>query len=318
MKYAFIINPASGHGKYEKELMGQIEALIEAGDKDVKIYYTEGEKDATVLADAIAKAAGDEDVVVFACGGDGTIHEVANGLVGNDNAILAVVPVGSGNDYVRALGGGGKKDAKFLDMNCQMNGEVSKSDLIKMTYMNGDEEVTRYTVNGLNIGFDGNAAMLSSELRKNPMINGTFSYVLAVVALIARKEGGNVKITVDGTEFYEGPMLLTTIGNGGFCGGGFESCPYADIGDGLAEVFTVRDIKRRDFVKLVPKYKVGKIFEVKDIEKFTKYTRAKEIVIEPLEAETMKFVADGEFYETGVLKLEMVQHAINVMVPEEV
>ena len=105
MKYAFIVNPASGKGSKDS-IVQKIKDIMEASSKDVSIYYTRGEKDATVLADMIATEAGDEQVVIFACGGDGTINEVANGIIGHENAVLGVVPVGSGNDYVRELGGG--------------------------------------------------------------------------------------------------------------------------------------------------------------------------------------------------------------------
>lgn len=317
MKYAFIINPASGKSKDKEGLLDQINELIESSSRDVKLYYTEGEKDATVLADAIAKEAGEEQVVIFACGGDGTVQEVANGIAGNENAVLGVIPVGSGNDFVRTLGGGVNAGEKFLDLERQINGEMIKMDLIRMSYMKDDEMVSLYVVNGLNIGFDGNSAILAHDLKSKGIIKGPMSYIVAVLVNLIGKKGGNLRVTADGREMHAGPLLLTTIGNGGFCGGGFESCPYADIYDGLAEVLVVDDIKRRQFIHIVPKYKKGEIFEVEGIEKLTKYCRARELCIEPLDAHTMHFVADGEVYETGAIKLEMVKQAIWVMVPAE-
>ena len=325
MKHVFIVNPVSGQGKQD-DLINQINELIAENEKgkgkgdentrDIKLYYTRGEKDATVLADMIAKEAGDEMVCVYACGGDGTINEVVNGLVGHENAAFGVVPVGSGNDFVRAAGGGVKSASKFLNLRKQINGELIKSDVIKMTYMQDGEMKTSYAINGINIGFDGNTAILAHNLKELPLVAGSFSYILAVASNLIAKKGQSLRITADGEEFHFGPLLLATTANGGFCGGGVESCPYADLSDGYAELLAIKNMPRWRFVSLFPKYQKGKIFEIKDVDQIAKYRRAKEITIEPLLAPTMKFVADGEIYETGTLKIEMLEKALWLMIPE--
>lgn len=313
MEYVFIINPVSGGGKNNKKLVSEIEQLIvDNPDINCKMYHTSGEKDATVLADYAAREA-KGDVVLVACGGDGTVQEVANGITAHDNAILGIIPVGSGNDLVRQLGGGLKEGAKYRSLYAHFNGEVSKMDLIKMSWMKGNEEKTRYVVNGINIGFDGNAAILKNKLALNPYISGPSAYIIAVAKTFAEKKGENLKVTVDGEEFHNGETLLTTIGNGGFCGGGFHSLPRADLYDGLLELLVVKDITRRAFVSLIKKYKDGKILDIENRDKYLKYTQAKSIVIEPLAAPTMQFVGDGEAFETGVLKIEIVPKALRVL-----
>lgn len=314
MKYAFIVNPASGQGKHGNGLVPQIEQLIaDNPDRDIKIYYTSGTKDATVVADCIARET-EGEVVIFACGGDGTIQEVVNGVYGHDNAYLSVIPIGSGNDFARALGGGLKEGKKYLNLTNHLDANSMKIDLIRMTWEENGEEKTVLVDNGINIGFDGNTCLVAADYKKLPGVSGTGAYVLAVAKTLIKKDGTDLHITVDGEEFFNGPHLLTTIGNGGFCGGGFESCPKADLTDGMLEVLTINDMTRVNFVSLVPKYKGGKIFDVANKNnRIFKYTQAKEIIIEPNGAETMKFVADGEFYETGKLKIEVVPDAINVL-----
>lgn len=316
MKYAFIVNPVSGKGGKDN-IVNKINEIIESSSKDVKLYYTRGPKDATVLADMIASEAGDEQVVIFACGGDGTVNEVANGLVGHENAVLGVVPVGSGNDLVRELGGGMNEGEKFLDLDRQLNGEIMKMDLIKLSYMKDNNEVCTYVVNGINIGFDGHTAILANYLKSRSILPGQMSYIGALVANLITKKGESLRVTADGDEIHNGPLLLTTAANGGFCGGGFNSCPHADLYDGLLELLIVRDIKRREFLGLVPKYKAGKILEVPGVERFIKYTQAKEIIFEPVAAPTMKFVGDGELFECGALKVETAKQAIWVNLPGE-
>lgn len=313
MKYVFIVNPASGQGKARKELVPRIEELINNNpDKDIKVYYTRGEKDAIVLADQILKEA-DGEVTVFACGGDGTVHEVCNGVYGHDNAIMAVVPVGSGNDFARALGGGLKEGVKFKNLTALLDAPVKKIDLIKMTWEENGEEKTHICDNGINIGFDGNVCIKAHELKTLPGVSGTGSYILGVVQCLALKRGEDLKITADGEVIHDGPLLLTTVGNGGFCGGGFESCPRADLCDGLLELLVVNDLSRSRFVHLIPKYKAGKLLEI-DNEggNLYKYRQAKKIVFEPNNGR-MQFVGDGELFETGKLTVEVVKDAIRMV-----
>ncbi|MBQ0018393.1 MAG: hypothetical protein KBS63_04155 [Clostridiales bacterium] len=312
MKYYFIVNPASGQSKAQTETVPLIEKLIsENPDKDIKIYYTAGRNDAAILADYLAKEANDE-VIVFGCGGDGTLQEVANGIYGHDNATLAVVPNGSGNDFVRAIGGGLKAAHRYKNLPAQLNGNIKKMDVLKMTYEENGKTESRIVINGINIGFDGNSAILASEYKHLPFIEGTMAYVLAVAKNLIQKNGENLRITADDKLFYEGSLLLATAGNGGFCGGGFESCPRADLFDGLLELLVINDVTRAVFISLVSKYKNGKILDIKRKGLYT-YSQAKKIVIEPLANPTMKFVADGEIFETGKLTVEVVPEAIKVV-----
>ena len=313
MKYVFIVNPASGQGRAKRELVPHIEQLMkDYPDKDIKIYYTRGEKDATVLADQICKET-EEDVTVFACGGDGTVHEVCNGLYGHDNAILAVVPVGSGNDFVRALGGSSDAGAKFKKLSAHLDAPIKHIDLIRMTWEEDGKVCTRICDNGINIGFDGNSAIKAHDLKELPLISGTGSYILAVSSCLILKKGENLKITADGELIHDGPLLLATAGNGGFCGGGFESLPRADLSDGLLELLIVNNLSRAKFISMVPKYKDGKILEIDPQGgKLYKYLQAETIVVEPNNGK-MKFVGDGEIFETGKLTIEIIKDAIRVV-----
>ncbi len=368
MKYAFIVNPDSGQGKHGNDLVPKIRELIGSHpEKDIRMYYTEGAGDATVLADMIAQDT-EGDIVIFACGGDGTVQEVVNGIYGHENAILGVVPVGSGNDFIRALRkqldsggklrrkpgnlksrvkpgsgrkyrvnissanepggkpGGGMKlrgvrklckklnsGSRSLDLEARLDGTAKRIDLIKMTWTSGGELKTRYIDNGINIGFDGNTAILAHDLKKLPGVSGTGSYALAILRNLIAKKGQSLRITADGKDFYTGKLLLATAANGGFCGGGVQSCPYADLSDGLMELMAIKDLPRRKFVALFPKYMTGNIFSVKGVDEIVTYTQARSVVIEPMLGPEMKFVGDGEIFTTGVIHLDVVPGAIRVM-----
>lgn len=314
MKYAFIVNPESGQGKQRRYLEPKINKLIEDNPKkDIKIYYTRGEKDATILADMIAKETKGE-VTVFACGGDGTLQEVATGLYGHENAVMGVVPVGSGNDFVRTLGGDMKAGEKYLDLQAQLDAPSKEIDLIRLTWTENRKKKIAYVDNGINIGFDGNTCILAHDYKKIPGVSGTGSYILALAKNLIEKKGGDVKIVADGKKFFDGPMLLATVANGAYCGGGFKSCPNADLSDGLLEIFVVNDMSRSRFLQLVPKYKSGDILTVPSEDgKLYKYAQVKKVEITPNGAKTMQFVGDGETFETGKLLVEVVHNALKVV-----
>ncbi len=317
MRYAFILNPASGQGRHDKGIAAEIEDLIKGNpNRDIKLYYTRNEGDAEYLSGLLAEEAriGGEEIAIFACGGDGTVQEVANGIYGHDNAILGVVPVGSGNDFVRQLGKNHGNSRRYLNLPEQLDGMTAWMDLIRMSWIEDGEEQSHYITNGINIGFDGNTAILAHNLKRLPLVSGTGSYLLAVAANLAAKKGQKLRITADGKNFHTGKLLLATAANGGFCGGGVQSCPNADLYDGLIELLAIKDLPRRRFVTLFPKYKSGKLFSIKGIEDIASYTQAKNILIEPMLGPTMKFVGDGEIFETGALRIEVVPKAIRVMV----
>ena len=312
MKYAFIVNPASGQGKHKYNLEPQIHELIATNpDKDIKIYYTRGERDATVLASQIAAEANDE-VVIFACGGDGTVQEVVNGVYGHDNAILGVIPVGSGNDFVRTLGGSLESGAKFLNLFAQLSAPIKKIDLIKLSWTENGLDRSCMVDNGINIGFDGYTCITAHDYKHIPGVSGTGSYILALAKNLIEKKGENIHIIADGEDFFNGPMLLTTVSNGRFCGGGFESCPRADMSDGLLELLVVNNVSRTKFLQLVPSYKGGKLLDVPDKKcEIYKYAQVKKLEIIPNNGR-MKFVGDGEIFDTGRLSVEVVRDAIRV------
>ena len=102
MKYIFIINPAAGKEDSERELLN---LLKERKDFDFDVYYTKSQKDATYYIRKYRKENPDGYLCFVACGGDGTVNEVINGIYGLDNVSFGIWPCGSGNDYVKYFGG---------------------------------------------------------------------------------------------------------------------------------------------------------------------------------------------------------------------
>lgn len=316
MEYAFIVNPASGNGRNAARLRQELEPY--SAKENVRIYCTEGEKDATVLAASIAEDAArrNEIVNIYACGGDGTIQETAKGVFRHPNARLGVIPVGSGNDFVRCFD---NREA-FLDIGKQIEAgkkptdALRQVDLLEYTHEEAGTTITDYAINGINIGFDGNTAILAHDLKELPLVQGSGSYLLAVLVNLIRKRGTNLKVQADGQEIYDGPLILCTAANGRFCGGGVESCPHALLDNGKIELLLIKNITRRYFLRVFPAFKEGRLEEIPGVEKYITPMQCDEVILEP-NAGKMKFVADGEIRETGAIRIRVIPGAIPVIEP---
>lgn len=315
MRYAFIVNPISGTGKKDKEIIRAAEELVaNHRDKDIGIYHTLPSQNSEKIAASIAEEArkAGEDIVIFSCGGDGTAHLTANGIYGCDNAILGIVPIGTGNDLCRALckGKGSYKD--YRDLEKQMNGRPGAIDVIEISWDTDGEIKSCIAVNGVNIGFDGNTAIRASRIHEQTVLSGSMAYLAAVFATLAKKEGQSLRIMADDEPFYDGDLLMATISNGNYCGGGIESCPNAKLDDGLIELLAIKDISRLSFVSKFPKFSAGKLFEIRGVEDIASYRQARKISVEPLRDETMEFVIDGEMFRTPKIEAEIKPGALRV------
>ena len=312
MRYAFIINPKSGNGKGGKKIIEALSELKERDDRDIRIYETGGPEDATILAGSLVREANEagEEIRIYSCGGDGTSYEVLNGIVGFDNVSLGIVPTGSGNDLLRNFG----ESELFKDVEEQLDAESFPIDILSI-----EEEgrETKYYLNSLNIGFDGYTARMANELKRRRIASGTLSYLISVAGSLVKKPGAELRVSADGELVYDGKMLLCMVANGGYCGSGFNANPKAVLNDGLVELFIAEDMSRRRFVNLVPRYRAGKLLEIEGVESFTRYLSCKEVCIEPKGGE-MAFVVDGESYESGNIKIKLLESAVKLLIPKTI
>lgn len=310
MKSIFIINPCAGQGKGLDKLEADINEASFKTRIPVEIYHTKAVGDAERFAREVAEKG--EEVRLFACGGDGTLNEVANGAFGYDNVEIGVLPIGTGNDYIRNYG----TSNQFMNIEKQLLGEASKFDLIKYTGIMDGKKQVRYCANMINIGFDCNVVDKTAEMKKKPLISGSMAYLLSVLAILIKKKGANLRVEVDDRLVHKGPNLLCAIANGSYCGGGVYSSPQAKTDDGLMDVNVVLDMSRVKFLKLFPSYKKGTHFQVKGIEKMVQAYPCQRATIEPLDGE-MRVCADGEICTAERITLEVVSKAINFVRPKE-
>jgi YegS/Rv2252/BmrU family lipid kinase len=189
--------------------------------------------------------------LVIAMGGDGTVHEVVNGLMqipAQRRPVLGVVPVGSGNDFAFGIGVPRQADHALAHA---LNGQPSPVDLGLMTDERGRQE---YFDNTLGIGFDAVVTIRSHRL---PVVRGFLMYLTAVIqTILLNHHPARVQFKTD-QEQWEDLVLMTTLCNGGREGGGFMLSPDSSMTDGILEFLTVRKVSRAMMFRLVPEFMKG-------------------------------------------------------------
>ena len=312
MRTIFVINPKAGKGKGINKLVEKIRTASEKTGIRADIYTTKAAGDAEAFADLLGKETmgTGEEVRLIACGGDGTLNEVLNGAVKYENLTVGVVPIGTGNDFCRNF----PDDGDFLDIEAQLKGRTIKCDAIRYSGLLAGVQQTRYCANMFNIGFDCNVVDLTAKLKNYPFIAGSFAYLMGVAITYIKKKGAKLRVELDGKVIEDGPLLLTAIANGGFCGGGVHSSPYASVTDGIMDVNVIYNVSRLDFLKKFPYYAKGTHMELPNIDHIIYAGTCRKARITPLEG-TMRLCTDGEIVDAGTIEFEVMPAAFNLLVP---
>ncbi len=247
MRHVFILNPKAGKNEGALSLKAQIEEyFIAHPEKEYVIHVTDGVGAATRLAAQECAAGG--PVRLYACGGDGTLQETANGIPAGADAELTVVPCGSGNDYIRTFGG---KEA-FLDLPDLIEGEAVPVDGVDCGALR--------SLNIASIGMDAAVCAKMIKYKGLPGVSGSLAYNLAIVDVICHPIGEELSIEIDTAEgkvFRSGKYLLALAANGQFYGGGYRGAPQAVPDDGVLDFVLVKKISRLLIPAFLGKYKAG-------------------------------------------------------------
>ncbi|MEJ9212125.1 diacylglycerol kinase family protein [Bacillus smithii] len=244
--YYFIVNKLSGNGKGRK-VWRKIEKLLQEKRIHYQVRFTERPKHAVEIVKEISSETG---MTVVAVGGDGTVHDVANGLI-DSNIPLGIIPAGSGNDLARAL---------QIPMNYQkaleriLIGKQRKMDVGRI----GNE--CCITITG--IGFDGKVAEANNSSKYKKWLNtfrlGNLSYGLSFLHVLFQYRPVNVQLKVDEKNFSFFNVWFIAIANTQSYGGGIKICPEACYDDGLFDICIVHDLSKWELLRTFPKAFVGK------------------------------------------------------------
>ena len=301
MKHIFIINPAAGKKDSRQRVYTMAEALKRNHNLDVECMLTKSRGHATALTRAIAETG--DYVRFYACGGDGTVNEIANGIAGFPNAAMTCIPIGTGNDFLKNFG----KDAEplFLDAENLWNGDVTPLDLIDC---NG-----KYCLTIACSGIDARIAESVHKFSANPHLSGRGSYLVSVAANgIFGRIGRHWTVWLD-EERLEDDFALVSMCNGRYYGGGSTPVPEARMNDGVLHTVLVKNISKLRFARLFPDYSAGNHEKLpKDVVRFS---TAKVVRIEALEGD-LTTCLDGESMHSQCVTLKLADKKVNFFAPK--
>ncbi len=302
MRHIFLINPAAGGGKDTPALIKRIQASCESRGVDYHIHITTAVGNATeAVRELCQQARADAPIRFYACGGDGTLGEVANGMADCPYAELGLIPCGTGNDFVRNFT---EKD-RFFDLDAQLDGTAVAIDLIRAN--------DSYCINMINIGFDCEVVCKKEEYNKKPHFPHKLAYVAGVAATFFKMPGIRARVRIDGGEERSLDLQLTTMANGEFCGGGFHSNPRAALQDGRIDVLQIDPVSRFTFLRLIGSYKAGTHL---DGDKNANILKAfKATSLEMRFDRDQNVCLDGEVTQLRTLSLEILPRALRFSLP---
>jgi len=247
------LNPAAGRGRAGKR-EPRIRELLGAGGLPLEVHLS---RDVGDLEEQVRSCVDSGGRRIVATGGDGSVHEAANGIMrASGDATLGVIPSGTGNDFAKAAGVTlDWEHATSLLADRIASGEPSRS--IDMGKMN-----ERYFANGAGIGFDARVTRIARSYR---LPIGDLVYLLAIFRGMA--EGiatPNMRIATD-QGIHTGPITLANVANGPWIGGMFNIAPMAKNDDGTFDLLIVAPVSRPRILTLLPKLMSGKHMGEKEI-----------------------------------------------------
>ena len=302
MKHYFITNPAAGKKNSCELLSESIRKVCEDKGVCYEIYETKGVRDATAFVKQVCENNTNGDKLRFyACGGDGTLGEVVTGAVNYPFASVGLIPKGTGNDFVRNF----TNKELFFDIAAQLDGENTAIDILSCNDM--------YAINMVNIGFDCEVVKKMMKIKRFPLVPSKLAYILGILPTLITKPTVNVTAYSDRYEGKKMNLLLMTIANGCYCGGGFHSNPEALLTDGKINVLFVNNIKRLRFIQLVSSYKKGTHLVPENASILsTENSSSFDFVFEGVQSASV----DGEIHDIdGKLHVEIIRGGLNFVVP---
>ena len=302
MKHIFVINPCAGKEDSTTEITQKVEAYALAHPSfDYEIYITQSPGDATRWTSLWCNEHPGQEARFYACGGDGTLNEVVSGIIGHDNVQVTVYASGSGNDYIKYYA----TLEDFNDLERLVNGTPHPVDVMKVN--------NRYSINVCNFGFDAMVCKVGNDVRRKPIIGGKHSYTTGIIRSIFTSRSNYVRMTVDGQPFFDGHMLLCTLGNGRYNGGKYMCAPLSKNDDGLLEVNLFKRMSLIKFASLIDDYSRGTHINRPDVKRLMLYRQA--TTVEMASPDPFWLVIDGEMLHSNRYRVENLHHAITFVSP---
>lgn len=319
-----ILNPTSGGGRARRTARAILVGLERRGIA-ADLVSTTAPREAEELARDAARDGAD---ILIAAGGDGTVHEVANGLLdaqedaredrrmrigapeAPDHSIggpaLAVLPIGTGNDFAKLIG---PLDDLEASLDIAAGGTLRRLDACRAVWPGAKH----WFVNAAGTGID---VEVVRQLLKRRMGPGVLTYLAALLRALIRYRAIPLRVRLD-DRVAELEAMIIAAGNGRSVGGGFWLCPDAEPDDGRFDICIVRRTSYMESLRVLPKILRGTHAKHQKVEMH----RAKRVEIEALGPDPLFFQLDGELHEppdARTLIFEVVPGALPVLSSPEV
>ena len=288
--YTLIVNPTAGRGA-SAQLLEKVEALLKERGLDYAVYFAAEPMDAVRIARTLAT---ERPEGIIALGGDGTLFEIINGMIGSDVPLL-FVSCGTGNDFVRTL----KLPKDPLEaLRQQLDAPIGRIDVGRMNDL--------YFLNVAGTGFD--VDVLRNAEKYKAKYTGLRTYLFGLLDAIRDFRPITALVSFDGGPEEETTFSILSIGNGRYIGGGMKAVPYAKVDDGLFDVVTVRPVSKPAIFVLIAFYIAGKHVAMK----LGKLRRCRKISIR---RKNMTLNLDGELRNADSACFELLPGALCVRIP---
>ena len=287
-----MINPHAGKG-HAKRVGEQVETYLKKEGLPFRVFYTQYKRHAIALTQQCLDFGATHILVV---GGDGTVHEVAQKLIGTD-VILGIVPAGTGNDYARTFN---------LPLHPQqavqtaLHGTVKRVDVIRIN--------ESYCLNVASVGVD---AQTNEETKRfKGILRGKLAYVAGALCAIVRYRPLSLQIAWDGQAPTAQMATMCVIANGKYYGGGFYPIAQADPENGRLDALVVDGLKKRQIPRLFLKYIRGTHANCKEAH----FYQCQKMTLTCADAPLL-LNSDGESYFLERCDISIVPHCLSLAVP---
>lgn len=297
MKHLFIINPAAGSRDRTAAYTASITEICGKRGLDYRIEVSSAPGECRRLAREAAETG--EAYRIYACGGDGTLNEVASGAAGWDNAAVTAYSGGSGNDFVKIF----DQPKAFYDLERLLDARETAFDLIRC---NDD-----FSLNICSVGLDARIGTDVSRYKRIPLLQGFRAYAASTLVNIIRGISEHYVVEING-ETIDDEQTFVCVCNGRFYGGGFNPVPEADPTDGLLDVLLVRKVHRLEIPAVIGKYKNGRYAQLPDL---VRHFRTDHITINCDKPTPINL--DGELRTAQVVDMSIAKEKVRFFYPKE-
>lgn len=300
-----VINPNAGGGKVAREWPILSNMLKDRGFSFEEMFTTHRYHAVELVIYALKRGFRS----FISVGGDGTLHEIVNGIfyqkdVPVEEVTLAVLPAGSANDWTRMY-----RIPKDYDKAIEtiLEGRTVCQDVARIEYSQAGVRNSRYMVNVAGVGLDANICHRCNTA-KNKGKSGDLAYVKAAFKALVGRTSNPTKVVVDGRSFFSGKMFSIAFGIGKYSGGGMMQVPDAVPDDGLVNVMVARKVSKLKFLLLFRQLFKGTIYGIKEVS----HCSASKVRVISRRPDRVEI--DGEVVGTTPITLEVLPKALRVVV----